>query len=194
MFIRGMFRASLLAMLQLGLVASSAQAAYDSSKLVCPAFALKSENGGNPGNIEGNNNDQVLRWKATSKNQFHARARVQGKVVRIYPDRNGHEHFSIQIGPKSGDTIEVVYNQNFGAVPEPEVGMDVEACGDYITSTGPAPAPGGKTYPASPDGAIIHWVHFAPSRSGHTSGYLVVGGVLTGQGQSGQGHSSYDFQ
>jgi hypothetical protein len=177
---KGIFRAGfgLLFALQ-GLTTSSLHAAE-----VCPAYALKTENGGNPGNIEGNNNDQVLHWKVNSKNQFRDRARVQGKIVRVYPDRNGHEHFSIQIGPQSTDTVEIVYNQQFGAVPDPQVGVEVEACGDYITSTAVSPAPRGGSYPASPDGAIVHWVHFAPARSGHTSGYLVIGGVLTGRGNS----------
>ena len=157
-----------------------AQLALASGVPICPAFSLKSENGGNPGNIPGNNNSQVLDWKAASKNQFGGRGHVQGHVVRVYPDRNGHNHFAIQIGPKDTDTLEVVYNQQFGAVPTPTVGIQVEACGDYITSVAPSPGPGGVTYPASPDGALIHWVHMAPARSGHNSGYLVVGGVVTG--------------
>ena len=147
----------------------------------CPAYALKSENGGNPGSISGNNNSQVLEWKSEAQNQFEARGHVQGQIVRVYPDRNGHEHFAIQIGPNPTDTVEIIYNQDFGPVPAPTVGLPVEACGDYITSVGPSPGPNGQTYPASPDGALIHWVHMAPGRSGHNSGYLVVGGVLTGQ-------------
>jgi hypothetical protein len=146
----------------------------------CPAYRLRQENSGNPGSL-GVNNAQVLAWKQAAVNQQTDRGHVQGNVVRIYPDRNGHEHFAIQIGPNSSDTIEIIYNQEFGTVPPVSVGIPVEACGDYITSTGPSPGPNGQTYPASPDGALIHWVHMAPGSSGHHSGYLVVNGVLTGQ-------------
>lgn len=147
---------------------------------ICPEYALKSQNGGNPGNL-GINNDTVLKWKSDSPNQYHDRGHVEGKIVRVYPDKNGHEHFSIQIGSGAGETLEIIYNQEFGAMPQPTVGMDVEACGDYITSTAPSPGPNGQTYPASPDGAILHWVHMAPARSGHHSGFVVIDGVLTGQ-------------
>jgi hypothetical protein len=150
----------------------------------CPAVALKQENSGNPGSL-AINNAQVLQWKRTTENQRHERGHVQGNVVRVYPDRNGHEHFAIQIGPdQAHDTVEIIYNQDFGAVPDPQVGMAVEACGDYITSTAPSPGPNGQVYPASPDGAIVHWVHMAPDRSGHHSGFLMVNGVLTGQDPS----------
>lgn len=151
----------------------------------CPAFALKQQNGGDPGSLPVNN-DQVLRWKRageqdSSNNNYHDRGHVQGTVVQVYPDRNGHNHFSVKVGPDANDTVEVVYNQDFGSVPDPQVGMPVEACGDYITSVAPTPGPSGQTYPASPDHALIHWVHMAPARSGHNSGFLVVNGVLTGQ-------------
>ena len=145
----------------------------------CPAYSLKSENGGDPGALQINN-DEVLNWKSRTQNQFHARGHVRGELVKIYPDRNGHEHFSIRIGVTEAETIEVVYNQAFGAMPEPELGMSVEVCGDYITSTAPSPGPNGQTYPASPDGAIIHWIHGAPQRSGHHSGWLYMNGVLVG--------------
>lgn len=155
----------------------------------CPAYRLRNQNGGDPGSL-GVNNDQVLEWKAHTANTFTARGHVTGRVVKIYPDRNGHEHFAIQIGPRADDTVEIVYNQHFGPVPEPRIGMPVEACGDYITSTAPSPGPNGQVYPASPDKALIHWLHFAPRRSGHHSGYLMINGVLTGQGfQNGLGRS-----
>jgi hypothetical protein len=146
----------------------------------CPAYTLRNQNGGEPGTLTVNN-DEVARWKHSTANQFHARTHVAGPITQIYPDRNGHEHFAIDLG--HGETLEVVYNQDFGSVPATRVGMMVEACGDYITSTGSSADPNGKIYPASPDGAIVHWVHFAPRRSGHHSGYLVVDGALTGQGR-----------
>ncbi|MGK5084332.1 hypothetical protein WDW37_13630 [Bdellovibrionota bacterium FG-1] len=150
---------------------------------VCPAFSLRNQNGGNPGDLPINNAD-VLKWKQATQNQFHARGHVQGNIVKVYPDRNGHDHFAIKIGPNDADTVEIIYNQDFGTAPDTHSGVPVEACGDYITSTAPSPGPNGQVYPASPDGALVHWVHLAPPRSGHHSGFLMIGGILVGQGKS----------
>ena len=125
-------------------------------------------------------NQEVLGWKTGTANLFLARSHVQGRVTRVYPDRNGHNHFAIQIGPGPSDTLEVIYNSSFGQLPNIRPGMSVEACGDYITSNAPA------QYPASPDGAIIHWVHRNP-RGGHDSGFLVINGSLYGQGNGSGG-------
>ncbi|MGK5089524.1 hypothetical protein WDW86_18385 [Bdellovibrionota bacterium FG-2] len=118
-------------------------------------------------------NGQVLKWKGTTPNQFLGRAYVEGTVTTVYPDRNGHEHFAIKIGNEPNDMLEVVYNNEFGEMPTPTVGMKVEACGDYITSTEQTEA-----YPPSPVGAIIHWVHKSPSK--HDSGFVVLDGTLYG--------------
>lgn len=115
-------------------------------------------------------NAQVLQWKTDTANAFLARARISGVVDQHFPDHSGHRHFSLKIGPQPTDHIEVIYNLSFGKLPVPNIGDKAEACGDYITSisqTGP--------YPASPDGAIIHWVHQAPN--GHEPGYLILNGV-----------------
>ena len=48
--------------------------------------------------------------------------------------RPGHHHFEISLGPDAQDTLEVVYNEGFGATPSIQVGDQIEACGDYITS------------------------------------------------------------
>ncbi len=121
------------------------------------------------------NNAQVLKWKKSTKNSFKERGHVKGPVSDLYSDRNGHAHFQIKIGDDRNDTLEVIYNEDFGALPDViDVGTMVEACGDYITSiaqSGP--------YPASPDGGIIHWVHLNP-RPGHPSGFLIIKGKVYG--------------
>jgi hypothetical protein len=76
----------------------------------------------------------------------------------------------------------VIYNEQFGAVPATRAGDQFEACGDYITSN----APSGQ-YPASPDGAIVHWIHQSPNPKSHDSGYLIVNGVVCGQNAAGAG-------
>lgn len=122
------------------------------------------------------NNRQVLHWKRTTKNQFRERGHVSGEVIDVYSDKNGHAHFSVQIGRYERDTIEVIYNFDFGRIPKIREGMQVQACGDYITSTAKS-----GPYPASPDGAILHWVHMNPRDKGHVPGYLMIDGRLYGQ-------------
>lgn len=132
------------------------------------------------------NNDQALHWKRTTPNQFQERAHVSGVVSNVYPDKNGHEHFQLNIGKHGEDTVEIIYNQDFGAVPPVRVGTRVEACGDFITSTAQS-----GPYPPSPDGAIVHWVHMNPKGKGHDAGFLVVDGKLCGQDAEHAGPKPY---
>lgn len=121
-------------------------------------------------------NDRVLAFKETTKNQFHARAHIKGKAGVSYPTKNKHLHFPVSIGSDENDTIEIVFNLAFDNVPPIQEGAVVEACGDYITSiaqSGP--------YPPSPDGAIMHWVHQNPRGRGHEDGYMIVDGVVYGR-------------
>jgi hypothetical protein len=164
----------------LGLIAASQLAAVSTwadSAPDCPGF-----NGGSV----GVNNDQVLQWESNTANQYLNRGHVVGNVVELYPDQNGHEHFAIQIGPDAGDRVEIVYNEDFGNVPTPSQGDQVEACGDYITSTAQS-----GPYPPSPDNAIIHWVHESPNPGKHPSGYLMVNGQLYGQDTEDAGPKAY---
>ena len=121
-------------------------------------------------------NARVLQWKRTTENQYLDRGHVQGRITRVFEERPGHVHFEIQIGDQALDTIEVVYNKSFGGLPSLKAGAQVEACGDYITSTAPS-----GPYPASPSGAIIHWVHANPKGKGHPPGFVVVEGKVCGQ-------------
>ena len=121
------------------------------------------------------NNEQVLSFKQTSKDQFHSRGHIKGTLVNIFPDATGHHHMSVLIGPNNQDTIEVIYNEDFGSMPELQVGQIIEACGDYITARGTV-----GSYPASPDGAIVHWVHQSPNPN-HLSGFVVINGDVCGQ-------------
>ena len=115
-------------------------------------------------------NDQVIVWKSSTANAFLARARIEGTVDQVFPDHSGHRHFSLKIGPKATDHIEVIYNLSFGNLPTPTIGMTAEACGDYITSIAQT-----GSYPPSPDGGIIHWVHRSPH--GHEAGYVILNGI-----------------
>ena len=121
------------------------------------------------------NNQEVLNWIRSSHNQYRNRGHIYGSLTQIYPDKTGHHHLGVQIGQNSSDMIEVIYNEDFGGMPNLHQGSVIEACGDYITSNAPA---GG--YPASPAGAIVHWVHMSPNPR-HYSGFVVVDGNVCGQ-------------
>ena len=127
-------------------------------------------------------NAEVVDWKTSKPNQFQARALVEGTFLEVTTDRSSHFHFSVQIGPDAKrDVVEIVYNKKFGNFPTPYKGMKVSACGDFINAF---KASGG--YPASPAGAIIHWVHVNPGErnSTHPDGYVVMDGELVGHNYS----------
>lgn len=134
------------------------------------------------------NNEQVLHWKRTTPNQFRERANVKGVVTRVFPDKTGHEHFEIAIGKRYEDVLEVIYNTDFGAIPEVVPGMEIQACGDYITATAQS-----GPYPPSPSGAIIHWIHMNPSGKGHDPGFLMIDGELYGQDATNAGPGRRDL-
>lgn len=121
------------------------------------------------------NNEQVLEWKIKTKNQFHSRGHIKGRLTKTYSDKTNHLHWQVQIGPKDTDTIEVIYNKDFGKVTQFAVGSEVEACGDYITANKKS-----NGYPASPDGALVHWIHMSPSPN-HLHGYMMVDNAVHGQ-------------
>lgn len=124
-------------------------------------------------------NARVLKMKTTTKNAYLDRGFVEGTVVEAPTVKNGHDHFVISIGPGPRDTLEIVYNKEFGSMPTMNVGDNITVCGDYITST----ARTGQ-YDPSPEGALIHWIHFNPAtRAGsmnHEHGFVMVGNNLVG--------------
>ena len=128
-------------------------------------------------------NEEVIRWKRETQNQYQDRAFVQGRIVKLIKSRKTHDHLKIQIGRDgSKDTIEIVYNKAFGKLPKIRSGMSIEACGDYITAREKA-----GNYPPSPEGAIIHWVHINTDgygqlieRERHEDGFLRIDGVVYG--------------
>jgi len=121
-------------------------------------------------------NNQVIQWKVNTPDQTLKRALIQGTITQVYPDKTGHDHFAMNIDSSPSGDIEVIYNSEFGALPNLKPGMNVVACGDYITVGPQAHAP-------SPMGAIIHWVHYNPGdRDGgaHNSGFLIINGTPYG--------------
>lgn len=132
------------------------------------------------------NNQEVIEWKTTTKNQYHDRGYVVGKVVQALVDRDTHLHLEINLDPSSNDRakhIEIVYNKEFGPIPAFHQGSEAVVCGDYITSNQAT-----NQYPASPVGAIIHWIHMSPTPARHENGYMMLDGVETGQINPGDRH------
>ena len=133
------------------------------------------------------NNEQVIQWKNSTENQFASRGHVSGIISELVPDRNGHTHFGIiivsEVDGKRSDSIEIIYNTSFGKLQGVAVNAHVEACGDYITSNQDT-----AQYPASPFGALVHWVHLSKNpETGHVSGYVAINGVLFGTDPAGFG-------
>lgn len=142
------------------------------------------ENEKTPACMDGNqevqiDNEQVLVWKKTTKNQYLDRGYVSGTVSKLPFMKNGHSHFFIKIGPGAKDNLEIIYNVEFGSMPKVKMNETVIVCGDYITSTKPT-----GRYEASPAGAIIHWIHWNPanraSSKKHEHGFIQFGSNLVG--------------
>ena len=129
-------------------------------------------------------NNSVLNLEHTTQNQYKTQSHVAGVVSDVYPDHSGHQHFAIKFNGNEGQ-IEVIYNTVFGSLPAIRIGMPIEACGEYITSNAAT-----SQYPASSNGAIIHWVHINPNqgKDSHPSGFLVVNNTLCGQDATHAGH------
>ena len=132
------------------------------------------------------NNGQVINWEKNTPDQYHDRGLVEGPITQIYANHTGHTHFAIGIGPSQG--IEIIYNDEFGALPQLRVGMQVTACGDYITVGPHAQMP-------SPMPAILHWAHFNPgTRDGgrHPGGFVVINNQAYGFTNPPNGSNSND--
>lgn len=130
------------------------------------------------------NNNEVLQWKEKTPNQYKDRALIVGSLINVILDRKSHLHLEMDLTPEEGsddrdDHIEIVYNKEFGRVDRLEKGLEIVACGDYITSneqSGP--------YKPSPLGAIVHWVHASNNTQKHVHGFLMIDGKLFGHEQS----------
>jgi hypothetical protein len=127
------------------------------------------------------NNEEVIRWKESSPNQYRNRALVQGSLVRILLDRRTHLHLEVDLSPVSpdgdrADHIEIIYNKKFGRLDEFSPGQDVVACGVYITAREQA-----GPYRPSPVGAVVHWVHSSYNERKHPSGFLAIDGKVFGR-------------
>ena len=124
-----------------------------------------------------NMNQQVYQWLMVDPSgQFH-RALITGTITNLYGVQKGqeeHTHFAIDInGDQRGD-VEVIYQDDFGALPPLKVGMQITACGDYKT----------EQMPSSMHG-FIHYVHSNDGERdngtcSHPDGYLMINNTVIG--------------
>ncbi|MDG0816212.1 DUF3465 domain-containing protein [Bdellovibrio svalbardensis] len=119
------------------------------------------------------NNEQVLGWKFSEKSKFLSRAFIKGSIVGIIENRQGHIHFEVDFDKDlttNNDRVEVIYNVEFGELPDFRVGDELIACGDFIVDSW------------SPLGAVVHWLHSNPNanKNKHEDGFLVINGQVTG--------------
>lgn len=158
----------------ISILSLSASASYDASSQLPACIGEHSK-------VLSLTNSQVLQLKQ-EKDARPVRALVAGKVSRVFQttcNNKGtcHDHFEIQIGSDSKDILEVVYSNDFGALPKVQVGAEIQTCGDFINTS----AQGRGRGPVSPSGAIIHWVHKSGCMD-HENGYVAIDGKLFGFG------------
>jgi hypothetical protein len=132
------------------------------------------------------NNAEVLKWKTSTRNQWQDRGYIIGKLVKVLQQRSSHTHLEVDISENgssdAADHIEIIYNREFGDFQNPVAGQVVAACGDFINSFERA-----GNYPASPVGAIIHWVHASNTPNKHSHGFVSINGKLYGFSGDGAG-------
>ncbi|QDK39767.1 hypothetical protein DOE51_11830 [Bdellovibrio sp. NC01] len=118
------------------------------------------------------NNEQVIEWRSTQKPKFLGRAFIQGVIVSEIENRQGHVHFEVDLDKDlstTNDRVEVIYNIEFGNLPDYRAGDELIACGDFIVDSW------------SPMGAVVHWLHYNPKvKNKHEDGFIVIHGELAG--------------
>jgi hypothetical protein len=119
------------------------------------------------------NSDMLLNYRDQMEAKFKTRGYAKGVLVRVMEDRQGHVHLEMDFDENlqtADDRVEVVYNTEFGALPDARPGDQLVVCGDFIVD------------PYSPLKAVIHWLHFSPKKQAHDDGFLAINGVVYGLG------------
>ncbi len=117
-------------------------------------------------------NHQAINLRDFMEQGFKTRALVDGTLVIVMANRQGHTHLEIDLDRNfetSDDRLEVIYNNEYGDLPELQVGDQVTACGDFIVDK------------HSPHKAIIHWLHKSPNLKSHDHGFLAINGTTFGR-------------
>lgn len=117
-------------------------------------------------------NSQAINLRDFMEQDFKTRALVDGILVSVMENRQGHIHLEIDMDRSldtNDDRLEVIYNNSYGDLPVLSPGDLIVACGDFIVDL------------HSPHRAIIHWLHKSPSRKKHDDGFLAINGTIFGK-------------
>lgn len=118
------------------------------------------------------NEGQVIEWLSSKgQKRFISRAHIQGIIVRMIEDRQNHIHLEVDMDTDLNtktDRVEVIFNTNFGTLPQFRPNDPIIACGDFVLDK------------YSPLKGVIHWLHLNPKNKGHEHGFLVINGVMVG--------------
>jgi hypothetical protein len=116
-------------------------------------------------------NHQAINLRDFMENGFKTRALLEGTLIRVLANSQGHTHLEVDLDndfQTSDDRIEVIYNNEYGELPEVKNGDHLIACGDFILDT------------YSPFKAIIHWLHKSPNIRKHNDGFLAINNIVFG--------------
>ncbi len=116
-------------------------------------------------------NHQALSLRDFMENGFKTRALLEGTLVSVLENKQGHTHLEIDLDNDSqtlDDRIEVIYNNEYGDLPDLKKGDRLIACGDFILDA------------YSPYKAIIHWLHKSLNVKKHNDGFLVINNIVFG--------------
>lgn len=117
-------------------------------------------------------NHQVINLRDFMEQGFKTRALVEGSLVVMMENRQGHTHLEIDLDQNLAtfdDRLEVIYNNNYGDLPNVQEGDKIIACGDFIVDK------------HSPHKAVIHWLHKSPNPKSHDHGFLAINGIIFGK-------------
>lgn len=117
-------------------------------------------------------NHMAINLRDFREHGFKTRALIDGLLMITMENRQGHTHLEIDLDQDfqtADDRLEVIFNNNYGELPELKAGDHIIACGDFIVDAN------------SPHKAVIHWLHKSPNIKKHDDGYLSINGIVFGK-------------
>lgn len=116
-------------------------------------------------------NNKAINIKLFQGHGFKTRAYLKGIAIQEIKKSQGHTHIEVDLNLSSEDNddqIELIFNNQYGVLPEIKGGEEIVMCGDYIVDH------------YSKNKAIIHWVHKSPNQKKHNHGFIIINNVVYG--------------
>jgi hypothetical protein len=116
-------------------------------------------------------NNKAVNIKLFQEHGFKTRAYLKGFAIKETENRQGHTHIEVDLNLSSEDNddqIELIFNNQYGDLPDIKGGEEVIMCGDYIVDH------------YSKNKAVIHWVHKSPNQKKHNHGFIIINNVVYG--------------